>query len=37
MTDNVVLQILQDDVEHEEDLQTEMENLQTLLRSHRGK
>ena len=36
VTYNVVLQILQDEVEHEEDLQAEMEDLQTLLKS-RGK
>lgn len=31
VTYNVVLQILQDEVEHEEDLQSEMEDLETLL------
>lgn len=31
VTYNVVLQILQDEVEHEEDLQAEMEDLETLL------
>ena len=36
VTYNVVLQILQDEVEHEEDLQAVMEDLQTLLKS-RGK
>jgi len=35
VTYNMVLQILQDEVEHEEDLQAEMEDLQTLLKSHR--
>ena len=35
VTYNVVLQILQDEVEHEEDLQAEMEDLQTLLKSSR--
>lgn len=33
VTYNIVLQILQDEVEHEEDLQAEMEDLQTLLKS----
>ncbi len=33
VTYNVVLQILQDEVEHEEDLQAEMEDLETLLGS----
>ena len=37
VTYNIVLQILQDEVEHEEDLQAEMEDLQTLLKSARGK
>ena len=32
VTYNIVLQILQDEVEHEEDLQAEMEDLQTLLK-----
>ncbi len=32
VTYNIVLQILQDEVEHEEDLQAELEDLQTLLR-----
>lgn len=31
VTYNIVLQILQDEVEHEEDLQAEMEDLETLL------
>ncbi len=35
VTYNIVLQILQDEVEHEEDLQAEMEDLQTLLKSSR--
>ena len=35
LTNNIVLQILQDEVEHEEDLQAEMEDLQTLLKSAR--
>jgi len=33
VTYNIVLQILQDEVEHEEDLQAELEDLQTLLKS----
>lgn len=33
VTYNMVLQILQDEVEHEEDLQAEMEDLETLLKS----
>lgn len=33
VTYNIVLQILQDEVEHEEDLQAEMEDLETLLTS----
>lgn len=33
VTYNIVLQILQDEVEHEEDLQAEMEDLQALLKS----
>lgn len=37
VTYNIVLQILQDEVEHEEDLQAEMEDLQTLLKTARGK
>lgn len=37
VTYNLVLQILQDEVQHEEDLQAEMEDLQTLLKSARGK
>lgn len=37
VTYNVVLQILQDEVEHEEDLQSEMEDLQTLLQPAKGK
>ena len=35
VTYNIVLQILQDEVEHEEDLQAEMEDLETLLTSIR--
>jgi bacterioferritin len=35
VTYNVVLQILQDEVAHEEDLQAEMEDLETLLKSGR--
>ncbi len=31
VTSNIVLQILQDEVEHEEDLQAELEDLETLL------
>lgn len=34
VTYNVALQILQDEVEHEEDLQAEMEDLEDLLKSH---
>ncbi len=34
VTYNTVLQILQDEVEHEEDLQAEMEDLETLLQTH---
>ena len=33
VTYNIVLQILQDEVEHEEDLQAEMEDLETLLKT----
>lgn len=36
VTYNLALQILQDEVEHEEDLQAEMEDLQTLLKSAKG-
>jgi bacterioferritin len=36
VTYNILLQILQDEVEHEEDLQSEMEDLETLL-AHAGK
>ena len=32
VTYNIVLQILQDEVEHEEDLQAEMEDLETMLK-----
>lgn len=35
VTYNIILQILQDEVEHEEDLQAEMEDLETLLTSTR--
>lgn len=35
VTYNIALQILQDEVEHEEDLQAEMEDLETLLMSAR--
>lgn len=35
VTYNIVLQILQDEVEHEEDLQSEMEDLETMLKSRR--
>ena len=35
VTYNIVLQILQDEVEHEEDLQAEMEDLETLLKLHK--
>lgn len=34
VTYNIILQILQDEVEHEEDLQAELEDLETMLRSH---
>ncbi len=34
VTYNTVLQILQDEVEHEEDLQAEMEDLETMLQMH---
>lgn len=34
VTYNIVLQILQDEVEHEEDLQAEMEDLETMLSVH---
>ena len=34
VTYNTVLQILQDEVGHEEDLQAEMEDLETLLQTH---
>ncbi|MHC4712187.1 MAG: ferritin-like domain-containing protein [Planctomycetota bacterium] len=34
VTYNMALQILQDEVEHEEDLQSEMEDLEILLKSH---
>ena len=34
VTYNIVLQILQDEVEHEEDLQAEMEDLEDLLKVH---
>jgi len=34
VTYNIVLQILQDEVEHEEDLQAEMEDLETMLMKH---
>ena len=37
VTYNIVLQILQDEVVHEEDLQAEMEDLQTLLKTARRK
>jgi len=33
VTSNLVLQILQDEIEHEEDLQAQMEDLETLLSS----
>ncbi|MBP7867782.1 MAG: ferritin-like domain-containing protein [Acidobacteria bacterium] len=36
VTYNIVLQILQDEVEHEEDLQAEMEDLETLLATVRS-
>jgi bacterioferritin len=36
VTYNIILQILQDEVEHEEDLQVEMEDLETLLASIRS-
>ncbi len=35
VTYTIVLQILQDEVEHEEDLQAELEDLETMLPSHR--
>ena len=35
VTYNIALQILQDEVEHEEDLQSEMEDLETMLQSFR--
>ncbi len=35
VTYNIALQILQDEVEHEEDLQSEMEDLDTMLQSFR--
>lgn len=35
VTYNIVLQILQDEVEHEEDLQAELEDLETLLKQAR--
>jgi len=35
VTYNLVLQILQDEVEHEEDLQAEMEDLEILLKTHK--
>ena len=37
VTYNIVLQILQDEVEHEEDLQAVMEDLQTLLKTSRAR
>lgn len=37
VTYNIVLQILQDEVEHEEDLQAELEDLETLLTSNKKK
>lgn len=37
VTYNILLQILQDEVEHEEDLQAEMEDLETLLREQKKK
>jgi bacterioferritin len=37
VTYNIVLQILQDEVEHEEDLQSEMEDLETMLSTHSKK
>ena len=36
VTYNIALQILQDEVEHEEDLQAEMEDLETLIFSARS-
>jgi len=36
VTYNIVLQILQDEVEHEEDLQSELEDLEMMLRSVTG-
>ena len=37
VTYNTVLQILQDEVEHEEDLQAVMEDLETLLKPPRAR
>ena len=37
VTYNIVLQILQDEVMHEEDLQAEMEDLETMLKIGKGK
>jgi len=37
VTYNIVLQILQDEVEHEEDLQADLEDLLTMLNVHNGK
>ena len=37
VTNNMVLQILQDEVEHEEDLQSELEDLEMMLRALNGK
>ena len=37
VTYNIVLQILQDEVEHEEDLQPDLEDLLTMLNVHKGK
>ena len=37
VTYNIVLQILQDEVEHEEDLQADLEDLLTMLNVHKGK
>lgn len=34
VTYNIILQILQDEVEHEEDLQAELEDLETMLSMH---
>jgi bacterioferritin len=36
VTYNIALQILQDEVEHEEDLQSELEDLDLLLKRHGG-